>query len=202
LSLISPGQADRLSVTLSEAAGRVRDAAVATTAPLLFVLQGTLIALSWWWFAGLLGGLDSLITQAPGGDLTALGPANKGEQQLYRQLLSFEFFVFALAWGTLVWSKLRRSDPGGWVSIAGGLLLTVSTLAALVFPYRILSHSQYQRVRFRAQVCYLLGERGNEGLLFCPLQEPPRNRVVRLDDRELETEGSVESVFSQLGNVR
>jgi tRNA A-37 threonylcarbamoyl transferase component Bud32 len=202
LMLTSPRQATEVADELSQAAARVRDASVATTAPLLFVLQGTLIALSWWWFAGFLSGLDSLITQASGGDLSALGPANKPEQQFYRQALSIEFFGFAFGWAALIWSKVRRDDPGGWVSIAGGLMLTVMTLAALVFPYRILSHSQHQRVRFRSQVCYLLSERGNEGLLFCPLQEPPRNRVVRLDDRELEPDGPVESVFSQLRDVR
>ena len=66
LILTSPQQATQVADGLSQAAARVRDASVATTAPLLFVLQGTLIALSWWWFAGFLGGLDNLIAQASG----------------------------------------------------------------------------------------------------------------------------------------
>ena len=63
------------------------------------------------------------------------------------------------------------------------------TLTILVVPYRILSHSEHERVVHRSDTCYLVGQAGNEALLFCPLQPPPRNRVVRLDDPDLERGG-------------
>ena len=77
--------------------------------------------------------------------------------------------------------------------------MTVLTLILLVVPYRILVHNEHERVSYGSSPCYLLGERGAEGLLFCPFQDPPRNRVVRLDEPALQRGGPVENVFALVG---
>jgi hypothetical protein len=41
-------------------------------------------------------------------------------------------------------------------------------------------------------------ERAGEALLFCPIESPPRNRVVRLDDAGLERGGPEENMFAPL----
>ena len=74
----------------------------------------------------------------------------------------------------------------------------VSTLILLVVPYRIVLHNEHERVSHRSDTCYLLEQRGSEALLFCPLQKPTRNRVVRLDDPDLERVGPEENMFTPL----
>ena len=78
------------------------------------------------------------------------------------------------------------------------MALTVLTLILLVYPYRILVHNEHERVSYHSQTCYLLGERGNEALLFCPTEVPPRNWIVKLDDPSLERGGPTENMFSRL----
>jgi hypothetical protein len=53
--------------------------------------------------------------------------------------------------------------------VAGGLALTLLSLLLLVAPYRILLHNEAERIVVGgAETCYLVGQRGNDGLLFCP----------------------------------
>ena len=105
------------------------------------------------------------------------------------------------AWLGLLWRRTQSKDRGGWLSFGGGLAATFVTVILLVLPYRILSHNEHERVVHRSDTCYLVSQAGNEALLFCPLQPPPRNRVVRLDDPELERGGPEESVFTRVGST-
>ena len=187
-----------VAARVSAAVQRIRESPTSTTAPLLLITQCALVVLASWWFGHLLSGVDSLISQTPGGDLTALSVTNHVEHDRYSQVFSLELFVFTAAWASMLKARFVRRERGGWVSIVGGVAVTVLTLVLLVVPYRILVHNEHERVSYQSQVCYLLGERSTEALLFCTLQEPPRNRVVRLDDPELQRGGPVEDMFAQL----
>lgn len=194
-----------LRVLLQPVAGRfehlirpIRDLSTATTASLLLLVQCALLALTWWWFGDLLNGFDRLIAKTAG-DLTPLSSANAEYQKLFRQILSVEMIVMAAAWLKLYRTRLKRKESGGWLSMTGGIVATFMTVFLVVLPYRILlPQSTHARVVYRSQTCYLVGQAGNEGLLFCPLQRPPRNQVVRLDDPNLERGGPEESVFTPL----
>jgi Protein kinase domain len=181
---------------------RVRDAGISTTAPLLLIVQCAFLALAWWWFRELWKGLDALIAHTPGGDLSPLSPSNHTTHQHFRQVFSLELFAFVAAWAGLLRTKYLRREAGSWASTAGGIAVTILTLILLVVPYRILSHNEHERVLYQSQTCYLLAEQGSEALLFCPLQEPPRNRVVKLDDPGLERGGPVEDMFTHPGFPR
>jgi serine/threonine protein kinase len=171
----------------------------ATTAALLFLAQFGLLVLTWWWFQDLLDAFDSLIAQTPGGDLRVLSTANTEYQKLFRKVVSVEFIAMTAAWLGLLWMRFERKEKGGWVSFSGGIAATFVTLTLLVLPYRIVSHNEHEHVVHRSDTCYLISQAGNEVLLFCPLQPPPRNRVVRLDDPDLERGGPEESVFTRVG---
>jgi len=170
-----------------------------TTGALLFLAQAGLLLATWWWFKDLLDAFDSLIVQSQGGDLTPLSIANTEYQKLFRKVVSIEFIAMTAAWLGLLWVRVGRKEKGGWVSFSGGLAALFLTLTILVVPYRILSHNEHERVVHRSDTCYLVGQAGSEALLFCPLQPPPRNRVVRLDDPDLERGGPEESVFTRVG---
>jgi hypothetical protein len=175
-----------------------RESPTATTASLIFVAQCGLLVVTAWWFRDLLNGFDDLILHEAG-DLSPLSTANGDQQRYFRQVLSFDFLVATAAWWALIRRNSETHERGAWLSICGGVAATFITVMLLVMPYRILSHNEHERVVHRSETCYLVGQRVNEGLLFCPLQDPPRNRVVRLDDPELQRGGPEESVFAQLG---
>ncbi len=190
-----------IALRVSRVVRSISEVPTATTAALLFLAQSGLLALTWWLFRDLLNGFDSLIVQAPGGDLTSLSTANAESQKIFRQVVSVEFIAMSAAWLGLLWRRFQSKDRGGWLSFSGGLAATFVTVILLVLPYRILSHNEHERVVHRSDTCYLVSQAGNEVLLFCPLQPPPRNRVVRLDDPELERGGPEESVFTRVGST-
>jgi serine/threonine-protein kinase len=192
--LVRPEAAARIADRVRRAATAAREAGPETVGPALFILHLLAIIAIWRWFSPLLASIDGLISQTAGVDLTPLSPRNIEEHRLYRMAVSLVFYTFAIAWTALILSKVRRRIPGGWVSIAAGVTLTVVTLILTVIPYRILSHNTHQSVLFHSERCYLLGEREDSGLVFCPRPAPPRTEAVWLDD--LVREGPVESVFS------
>ena len=57
-------------------------------------------------------------------------------------------------------------------------------------------------VSYDSKPCYLVGQRGDDGLLFCPLQPPPWKRIVKLNDPQLKREGVPESIFTPLEERR
>ena len=176
----------------------LRELPTATSAPVLFLAQCGLLALTWWLFQDLLSGFDDLILREPG-DLSPLSTANADQQRHFRQVVSFEFLMLTAAWLALIWKNTQKPQPGVWLSLCGGIAATFVTLMLLVMPYRILLHNEHERVVHRSDTCYLVGEGMSEALLFCPFRDPPRSRVVRLDDPELQRGGPEESVFTQLG---
>jgi hypothetical protein len=176
----------------------LRELPTATSAPVLFLAQCGLLALTWWLFQDLLSGFDHLILREPG-DLSPLSTANADQQRHFRQVVSFEFLMLTAAWLALIWKNTQKPRPGVWLSLCGGIAATFVTLMLLVMPYRILLHNEHERVVHRSDTCYLVGEGMSEALLFCPFRDPPRSRVVRLDDPELQRGGPEESVFTQLG---
>jgi len=47
--------------------------------------------------------------------------------------------------------------------------------------------------------CYIIGERDDDLLAFCPRLAPPRNRIVKRADPGLTYLGVRESIFSEFG---
>jgi hypothetical protein len=67
----------------------------------------------------------------------------------------------------------------------------------LVAPYRLFVHNEGEQVLYQSQMCYRVGQKGNETALFCP-QDPRNewNKVVNLKDPDLIRTGKKESIFS------
>jgi hypothetical protein len=65
--------------------------------------------------------------------------------------------------------------------LAAAAAIFLLAMLLLHFPYRLLYHAELEAVEWDGRRCYVLGERNEEELLFCPDLEPPRNRAVRKD---------------------
>jgi serine/threonine protein kinase len=191
-----------LSFKARQVTSLVRSSAAQTLAQILLVMHCAVLGLNFWWFSDFMGALESLFVQTNPANLAELAPGNRAEHNLFRQLLSLELWTFGLAWYALLKLRLERHERRMDMSIVGGLALLILTLFVLVAPYRIVRHNEHEQVVYGQDICYFFGQRGNEALLFCPAQDPPRNRIVRLDDPKLERGGPEENVFSRLAVVR
>jgi len=196
------GRCEPLLVKVRGLSTRYRSASSAMLGPALLLAHIVALLLLLPWFGDLLASLDAFIVQRPPGQIAALAPQNDGEQKLYQMVLSLELFLFSLGWYRLLKRRFVRNERDGFASVIGGITLTALTLFLLVVPYRIFRHNEHERVLYASRPCYLVGERGNEVLLFCPLQPPPWNRIVRVNDPALARTGVVENIFTELSKVR
>jgi hypothetical protein len=131
--------------------------------------------------------------------LSALSPANAAEHRSFRQLFSLHLLIFTAVWLQVLRIRAQRADREARVVVAGGLALTVLSLMLLVAPYRIMLHNEAECIVVGgSQPCYLVGQRGRDGLLFCPTQPPPWSRMVGLDDPQLRRDGTRESIFKEV----
>jgi serine/threonine protein kinase len=175
----------------------LRAAGARTVGPSLLLLQLAAAALLFWWFKDIFDGLDSFVTQRTPRQLEVFRPDNVG----HRNVFSFLLFAYVAAFGA-GWHRLARSmsaypDRGGRGLIAAGITVAAIPLFfGQVLPYRTFIKSRAERVTYQTSVCYLVGQRGTEGVLFCPLDPPPWKHIVQLDDPALRRGGSYESIFA------
>lgn len=172
---------------------------IAVIAPALLVVQLAVLTLLWYRFDPLLASVGDFILRSPDASLGALSPAHAAEHRSFRQLFSLHLLIFACAWLQVLRVRANRTDRDAHIVVAGGVALTLLGLLLLVAPYRIMLHNEAERVVVGGvRTCYLVGQRGADGLLFCPAQAPPWTRVVRLDDRALARDGTRESIFQEV----
>jgi serine/threonine-protein kinase len=203
LALATIGPLRRLCQPLGAMSARAR-AAIASSpsaaigSALLFA-QVIVVGGMTWRFWSILAALNSFLLGGPD-PLDALGLPNRPDHRLLGYLLTLTVFVFGIGWYQL-WRQARsRGEQEARPMIRAGVLLTVGS--ALVFqamPYRILFHSRGELVSYRSQRCYLVGQRGEDAVVFCPHRAPPRVQIVKAADPALRREGVVESIFSGFG---
>lgn len=172
---------------------------IAALAALLLVAELVTLWLLWNRFEPLLWSISGFIRQSTDTSLGALNPVHAGDHRSFRQLFSLHLLVFAAAWLQVMRLRSRRGERDGRIVVAGGLALTLLSLELLVMPYRILIHNEAERIFISESqaACYLVGQRDGNGLLFCPVQ-PPRTRLVRLDDPRVTREGTRENIFREV----
>ena len=80
----------------------------------------------------------------------------------------------------------------------GGIaLLGFSVIVFQVALFRVIYHNEAERVTYKSDRCYIVGQRGNEALLFCPRRpSPPLDQIVNLADTELKRDGAFENIFA------
>lgn len=172
-----------------------------TIAQAMLVVQVLVLIGFWWRFNRLLESLFSFTSQsATMSQLARMGPwiAGQPDDRAFRQNLSLVFAVFLIGSVLLVRRAARHRDEGSMPSLVAVVAVTVFTLGLLSLPFRILRQNISERVSYNGERCYIVGQRGDDGLLFCPLQPPPWRRIVRLDDPSLKREQTHGNIFEEL----
>lgn len=166
------------------------------------LLLAQLAVLAWfaWRFRPILVGLDGFITRSYEA-FDALGPHNRAEHSFLGETLTTEVLVFGLGWYALSRrAHGRGGDRDGRFHIWAGVAVTLCSLVLFqTVPFRVLYHNSAERVTFRSERCYLVDERANDLLLFCPKRPPPWTQIVKASDRSLTRDGELESIFSNAG---
>ncbi len=184
---------------------RMRAAGISTTLRLtdpvvlgqvLFAFEVLAFYLVWWRFEPLLLASSTFIADADVAELAKLRPDNIDEHILYGRVLAMLILFFGLAWYWIVARRRMTHSTGGTGTMVTGFAILALFVLGLAVPYRILWHTQFERVRLGSERCYLIGERRDELLLYCPDITGPKNRVVASADPNLHRENLVESLFT------
>jgi protein kinase-like protein len=202
----------RLACSVSPAAARVGERVGGTArrwahrlsldqAPVLgswvLLLSSGGLVVSWWYFSPLIVALYTKISGAPAGSHALLSPAFEPYHDHYRQTLSSLIILTGSGWYavTRVAAAGRQAVHRGIV--AGGAAVMMLALASLDFPYRLIVHNKFEAANWNGAECYILGERVDDVLLFCPQLQPPRNRVIQKSMSNLQRLGRRENIFTR-----
>jgi hypothetical protein len=66
--------------------------------------------------------------------------------------------------------------------LLGGLFVVLVSIVALNIPYRLIVQPKFVAARWGDNDCYIIGERSNDLLVFCPTLTP-RSRVVQKGEK-------------------
>jgi hypothetical protein len=126
-----------------------------------------------------------------------LSPAFRPHHNAYRQALTLLVLLTIAGWyGVLKVSALRRQPLRASIAFGGAAVLALA-LVSLVLPYRLLYQNRFELANWNDRSCYIMGERDNDVLLFCPDLLPVRN--VRAPRTEVQRTGTDESIFTRFG---
>jgi serine/threonine protein kinase len=170
---------------------------VSVLASCSLLMSALLVGVTWWYFKPLLLAFITYVSTGSTETLALLSPTHVGDHNRYRQVLSVVVILTVLVWAPVA-KAVRKGQTLHWGFIAGGILATCVSVALLHFPYRMLYFNKsFEAVTWKNNHCYAIGERGNDVLLFCPELQPPRNRIVKRGEEDLNWLGVKESIFSR-----
>jgi serine/threonine protein kinase len=168
----------------------------------VLLVSASVLIVTWWSFAPLIGALisasDPDISTAPLESLSFLSPRFRPYHENYR--LSFIWVTIAscMLWYPAVKLAVRRGESVIRPVFAGGVAILILSLLLLDFPWRFIYRREFEVATWQGHHCYVIGERADDFLLFCPQISVPRNRRVSKRATDLELAGVKENIFSLL----
>jgi hypothetical protein len=163
----------------------------------VLLLSVAVLAAASWYFASFLEALFIYpdVSTASTEQLARLSPDFQAEHEAYREVFTFVTIICLMLWYAPLRLAKKRGEPLNRALLSGGAAVVVLAILLLDFPYRMLSQNHFFPVAtWKGARCYVLGERADDILLFCPNREP-RSGVVSKRSTELEPMGTKESLF-------
>lgn len=146
---------------------------------LVLVTGGSLLAV-WIHWAALISAVFSSVSTAPPETLAILGPSSQAYQANYRVVLALLASANAAAWYVL-WrlARARGLAMPSWL-VPTQLAMLVLLYGSMQVTYRLVYDSdQFPRATWQSMDCFVLGERSDGVLLFCPSATARVNTVSR-----------------------
>ena len=173
----------------------------------LLLLSTSALVGAWLNFSSLYGAVFSDFSTAPAATLRLIAPIVDGSLNLnnnsYRRTFSWIVILSTLLWYLVLRLSARKGEPLHWGLLAGAAATIVLALASLDYPFRLFNNlgTQFDAARWQNADCYILGERRDDVLLFCPALEPTRHRIVKNTDTTLQRTGVRESIFTRFSQT-
>ncbi len=207
----------RLLISTSETARRV-DAAAATIARRLkfddvpmascwaLLASAGVLAAAWVACVPMLDLLTGIfpddVSTAPADRLAFLAPDVAPAHVNYRRWFMVSTIISGAVWVPVVRLAARQGKRVSPLMLLGGAVVLALSFALLSLPHRTYSLSELETASWQGQPCYILGERSDDLLVFCPELAPPRSRVVHRDDDSLQRLGLRENVFTRIRSAK
>jgi hypothetical protein len=168
---------------LGRAAGRAQLYHTSVLAAGLLLLSRIAVGSVWWYFADLLRAVVmTRISTATIEDLASLSPSGHLYYELYREVATYITVVLAVVWYYTARHILRTSGSLMNGLLLGGFFVVLVSIVSLSMPYRLIVHPEFLAARWNDNDCYIIGERSNDLLLFCPTLTP-RSIVVQKGEK-------------------
>jgi hypothetical protein len=180
---------------LIRAAHRLHLDEVSVLASCVLLLSTAALLLAWWAFSPLFEAYLYVLS-ARAEHLALLAPDYHWYHNAYRETLSWIVILSVLAWYPVARLAAVRRERVNRGMLAGGAAVVLLGLALLDLPYRVLLQNQFVAVMWNGGYCYVIGERRDDLLLFCPGLQPPRSRIVS-KRTDLAPTGVTESIFTR-----
>jgi tRNA A-37 threonylcarbamoyl transferase component Bud32 len=161
----------------------------------LITALGAIAVTAYW--APLWQAVTSNIGAAPAETLAVLSPFFDAYRVHYRMALSLLGAGSIAAWYALARvARAERTPLPAWFRTTE-IAILVLLFGSMQVPNRFLTYDveRHAIAAWSGQRCYVLGERGDEMLLFCP-QMSPRHKTARRSDVRIESPTGGESLFS------
>jgi hypothetical protein len=190
---------------LHDAAQRLHLDQVPVVASIVLLASAVVLPAAWWHFSPQLSSVMTDMTTAAPETLRPLAPGPNGQlnvfQDSYRTAFIWIVDLSILAWYAIARMAKRKHEALHWAVIAGAAAVIILALGSADFPFRVINpYNRFDAVKWHENSCYIIGEREDQLLLFCPTLGPSRNRVVHADDTNLERTGVQESIFTPFGD--
>ncbi len=187
---------------LAKTAHRLRLDDVSALASSILLLSTSALVWAWWHFYPLLNATTTSISTGPADLLATFSPGLQDYQEHYRLVFCALVISTIAAWYVAFKLAARRGQTINLGLVAGGVATVILTFVFLTMPYR-LTHddNKFKAVIWKGADCYLLGERADEMLLFCPKLQPPRTRVLQKSAETLERLDRSESIFTSFSSM-
>jgi hypothetical protein len=166
------------------------------------LLATSLLAVSVWvaWSALWQVITTTNVMAVPAAGLAVLAPANRDSLTHHRMLLTLLAVANVAGWYAL--NRVARARGGrlpGWL-VAAEIAVLVLLFGSMQIPYRFGRDIPFPIVTWRDARCYVLGERSEDRLLFCP-STTPRRHVVPASEPLLNRQEPGESPFTSFASV-
>jgi hypothetical protein len=150
----------------------------------------------WWRYSHVIGAVFTRsISTLPIERILPLRPGHREDTTDFRFVMTILILAFGFAAYRVAQIRARHPSRRG----IGALLLVAMPLASVVvmgvLPYRIMFRSDFERISYAGERCYLLGETPDEALIHCPDRSPPRNRRISRGDPAAQRSGITENIF-------
>ena len=167
------------------------------------VVSIAMVGGAFWYHLDLLGALFITpdVSSATVEQLARLSPSSAPAHISYRESLTVVMILCMAMWSVPVWLARKRRQTANRTLLASGVAVLLIALFLTSFPYRLLTRNgNFVTVEWKGDRCYLLGQRNDEALIFCPEHSVPRNHVV--SPSELRRTGEPESPFTPFGRTK